>query len=821
MNIKILIMWASFLLTATRLFAVDYYLSNAGDDSNNGTSPATSWRTLTKLSAELGGPSGTWGTISTGDRVYFKRGDTFRGTIAFAAYNNDGITFDTYDAGAMPIIKGSRLVTNWTVHIGNIWKATVAERVYFLYSDGALQTLSRAPNTGTWNATSATSNSLTSSSIGSSGINFVGANLCVREFDWRLNRQVITAQSGNTVNWATSIEAPGLDANFYFDNKLELLDSEGEWFYNPANQTLYFMSNTDPNTLNMEASINLLGIGGNDNRSGNTFHNLEFQHYAQEGIRLMGAANNNVIQNCVFSDNFQALFVSGSSNDVQNNSITDSYYQGAVLANMGNSIFSNNNITNAGMTFGQHRPNFSGDFYSGGIWLINGNAGCTISNNNIENIGNIGIRFNGTGIIIERNQVHNTMVNMDDGGGIYTWGGSNSSYNNIIRNNIVSTMVGSHNGSAPGNIINGIYIDNFAYNITIENNTVHDIADGSGIIINAGAHNCPITGNVTYQCKQGLGFYDWQSGQSIYENTASGNTFYANLAGAIPVEIASNDNNHNVLSTSNNNFLCNPYSTLVGRYIWTNAQNFTMTQWRTTTGYDIASVGSFYSWTFPTDFSFLVVNNTSYAATYTYSNVVDLNNLSVTSLTLQPFTSKVLITSTPLPVTYLSPLQGHAVPNAGIELSWVTAFERNAARFEIQRSANGFSFETMGALGARSNNAQSQNYRFWDKSPIQGKNYYRLKQVDFDETASMSNIIGVDWGSYNTKIFPNPATDVFEINSNFDWEQVHLRNALGQVVKIFFHPEKTTLYGLPHGVYSVEIFDANNEVPVVLRLLKQ
>jgi parallel beta-helix repeat protein len=820
MNIKFLILCISFLLTTTRLLSVDYYLSNTGNDSNNGTSSATPWRTLAKLSAELGGSSGTWGTISTGDRVYFRRGDTFRGTIAFAAYNNNGITFDSYDSGALPIIKGSKLVTNWTVHSGNIWKATVAEQVYFLYVDGVLQTLSRTPNTDTWNLSTATSNALTSSSIGSSGKNFVGANVCVREYDWQLNRQVVTSQSGNTVTWATSIAAAGANANFYFDNKLELLDTEGEWFYNAANQTLYFMSSTNPNNLSTEASVNLLGIGGNDNRSDNTFQNLEFQHYAQEGIRLMGAANNNVIQNCVFIDNFQAMFVSGSGNSIQNNSITDSYYQGAVLANMGNGSFSNNSITNAGMTFGQHRPNFNGSFYSGGIWLINGNAGCTIGNNTITNVGNMGIRFNGTGITIERNQVENTMVNMDDGGGIYTWGGNNSSYNNTIRNNIVSTMVGSHNGTAPGNIINGIYIDNDAYNITVENNTVRDIT-GSGIIINAGAHNCPITGNVTYRCKQGLGFYDWQSGQSIYANTASGNTFYANITDAIPIEIASNDGNHNVMSTSNNNYLCNPYGTSVGRYLWTNAQTFTMAQWRTTTGYDLASVGSYYNWTWPTDHSFLEVNNTNAAATYTYSNVVNLDNMSVTSLTLQPFTSKVLITTIPLPVTYLAPLKGHAVPNMGIELSWATATEQDADRFEIQRSNDGISFEKIGTLSALGHSSHPQNYHFWDKKPMQGYNYYRLQQVDFDEKFSLSNIVKVDWTSFNINVFPNPAADIFEIRPDFGWERALLRNALGQVVKTFYSAEKTTLDGLPYGVYSLEIFEANNEIPVVVRLIKQ
>lgn len=818
---KNLIIFFSILLISTRLLATDYYLANNGNDANNGTSTATPWRTLEKLSAELGGPSGTWGTISNGDRVFFRKGDTFRGSIAFAAYNNNGITFDSYGSGAIPIIKGSRVVTSWTVYSGNIWKATVTQRVYFLFVNGVNKTLARAPNTGTWNAESATATSVNSSSIGSSGKNFAGANVRAREYDWQLNRQVIISQSGNMVNWENAIGAPSVGANFYFDNKLELLDAEGEWFYDLGGQTLYYMSSTNPNGLVMEASVDLLGIAGNDNRSDNTFKNLQFEQYAQEGIRLMGASSNNIIQNCVFSHNNQALFVSGDANNIQNNSITDSYYQGAVLANMQNGVFANNTITNSGMNYGQHRPDFTGSFYSGGIWLINGNTGCSINQNIVTNSGCMGIRFNGSGIKIERNQVVNAMVNMDDGGGIYTYGGSNSSHDNIIRRNIVHNLVGSHNGSTPGSIINGIYIDNYAYNITLDSNTVYDIPNGSAMIINAGAHGCAITNNITYQCKQGLGFYDWQAGQSIYNNTASGNTFYANVSGAIPIEIASDDNNHHVMSASDNNFLCNPYSTSVGRYIWTNAQSFTMAQWRATTGYDMASVGSYYSWTYPTDLSFLVVNNTNTTANYSYCNVVDLNNAPVSSLTLQPYTSKVLINSAPLPITYLKPLQGRAVPNLGIDLRWATATEYNADYFEVLRSTDGVSFEKIGALAAQGNYADALQYQLWDNNPHTGKNYYRLRQVDFDGSASFGNVAAVDWKTEEVRVFPNPSAGAFEINATFIWERAMLYNAQGQLARTYAYPEKTTLDGLPNGVYSLEVFEGKNGAPVVVSLIKK
>ena len=211
-------------ISLSNLFATDFYISNAGNDANNGTSAATAWKTLSKLSTELGGPSGTWSvTISSGDHIYFRRGDTFRGEIYFSAYNNSGITFDAYGSGADPIIKGSEVVTGWTQHSGNIWKATITSPVYLVFVDGIAQQLARYPNSGVLNTTVATTTSASSPSIGSSGLNFVGANICIREFEWRNNRQPVTAHAGNTVSWITDINAANNGSYFYFDNKISLL----------------------------------------------------------------------------------------------------------------------------------------------------------------------------------------------------------------------------------------------------------------------------------------------------------------------------------------------------------------------------------------------------------------------------------------------------------------------------------------------------------------------------------------------------------------------------------------------------------------------
>ena len=52
-----------------------YYVANDGDNSNDGLSPSTPWRTIGKVNTELNG-----GVINQGDDIYFKRGDTFTDT---------------------------------------------------------------------------------------------------------------------------------------------------------------------------------------------------------------------------------------------------------------------------------------------------------------------------------------------------------------------------------------------------------------------------------------------------------------------------------------------------------------------------------------------------------------------------------------------------------------------------------------------------------------------------------------------------------------------------------------------------------------------
>jgi len=96
-----------------------YYVSSStGNDSNNGTSPATAWQTLFKISQA---------TYNPGDAVLLKRGDTFEGQILDSLYGSSGspITIGAFGSGAKPIIYGDLRGRTWIAISGRpgVYKA--------------------------------------------------------------------------------------------------------------------------------------------------------------------------------------------------------------------------------------------------------------------------------------------------------------------------------------------------------------------------------------------------------------------------------------------------------------------------------------------------------------------------------------------------------------------------------------------------------------------------------------------------------------------------------------------------------------------------
>lgn len=100
-----------------------------------------------------------------------------------------------------------------------------------------------------------------------------------------------------------------------------------------------------------------------------------------------------------------------------------------------------------------------------------------------------------------------------------------------------------------------------------------------------------------------------------------------------------------------------------------------------------------------------------------------------------------------LPVEVLY-FKGNALKEKN-NLVWVTASEINNDYFAVERSADGMGFENAGTVDAGGNSTDALNYSFDDVRPLEGINYYRLKQVDYNGAYKYSNTISVRSGMRN------------------------------------------------------------------------
>ena len=98
-------------------------------------------------------------------------------------------------------------------------------------------------------------------------------------------------------------------------------------------------------------------------------------------------------------------------------------------------------------------------------------------------------------------------------------------------------------------------------------------------------------------------------------------------------------------------------------------------------------------------------------------------------------------------------------------LNWQTASELNNDKFEIERSTNATDFIKIGEVKGNGTLQKISAYNFLDRTPANGANYYRLKQVDFNGKFELSDAKAVNFNLATAafSIYPNPATDVLTI----------------------------------------------------------
>jgi len=113
--------------------------------------------------------------------------------------------------------------------------------------------------------------------------------------------------------------------------------------------------------------------------------------------------------------------------------------------------------------------------------------------------------------------------------------------------------------------------------------------------------------------------------------------------------------------------------------------------------------------------------------------------------------------------------------------------EANSSQFEIERSADGNAWSTIGTVKAQGSAALPTDYTYTDARMLTGSNYYRLKMVDLDGSAVYSEV-KVLQGSMidHLSFFPNPARDYVNVTlggTSTSMVTVRLINQAGVVLQ--------------------------------------
>ena len=165
----------------------------------------------------------------------------------------------------------------------------------------------------------------------------------------------------------------------------------------------------------------------------------------------------------------------------------------------------------------------------------------------------------------------------------------------------------------------------------------------------------------------------------------------------------------------------------------------------------------------------------------------------------------------PLPVT-LTRLTAERTTTGRVLLTWATASEKANAGWIVERAhanARGFS-AVSGLLEGAGTTIAPHDYRFTDEAAPAEALSYRLRQLDFDGTATYSTAVTVEPAATVKPVLtlvPNPAHGAVRISGATPGASVQLLDAIGRVVRELPAPaaDATTLdlAGLSPGVYTV------------------
>ncbi|MFA5534145.1 MAG: right-handed parallel beta-helix repeat-containing protein [Mariniphaga sp.] len=649
-----------------------FYVSNSGNDRNSGLEKSAPLQTLAKAATQ----------VSPGDVILLRRGDLFRESVKITSRNIEVKAYGN-EKDPLPIISGSVPITGFKPYQGGIYVAQTEVIPGYLFADNKLMTIARYPNEG-WLRTTywedkevpgdATPEQLARASsmiecpeLTSHPSNaddfWVGANIRWRHHSWWFEtREVVDYDAAGKLHVddrSYGVREPHKGAakgwGFYLDNKLELLDAPGEWYFDQATKRVYLYppEGKNPNDMLIEGSVLSTGLSIADG----VVQQVRFQHQQDIGLQIDGVS---VVQYCEFEGIGRDAKVSergaGGSALQTGINIRKSRVSHCTFRNNFNiaihwrqnpndttsSVIERNLVQNSGVVDGYGG---SGSWHAVAILIATG-RNVHVQYNKIEKSGYVGILFGTDGNFAEYNIIKNAMHTLNDGGAIYT----NCSRSTIRYNIILNTLGGLESSGAWANISHGIWPEFLReYRETIiEYNTIVN-SGGDGIFL-PNNYDCIVRNNVCYNNDRYqflmIGLEERKQVNVKQNHLITGNVFYA----ADPTQNTFYFDDRNDYGTFKDNYFCKPSSDQVihegkswpgmGR-----STPFTLMEWQEK-----------FSWSDPTpktdvqkvsgeDNSAILINDSEQTKEFRLSgNWVNLDGEPVSgSVTLEPFTSIILV----------------------------------------------------------------------------------------------------------------------------------------------------------------------------------
>lgn len=161
-------------------------------------------------------------------------------------------------------------------------------------------------------------------------------------------------------------------------------------------------------------------------------------------------------------------------------------------------------------------------------------------------------------------------------------------------------------------------------------------------------------------------------------------------------------------------------------------------------------------------------------------------------------------------------------------ITWATASERNSSHFIVERSADAYTWEAVGEVGAAGHSQQVIEYAWHDDDALfTSERYYRLRLVDRDGAEELFHTLGVSrcgGSEAMLTVQPNPATDACTVHLLAEREAdaplvLQLADAYGREIQRtilsaadMYMRHRITLDQLAAGTYHITIRTATGAV---------